>query len=94
MSNKYKIIITPGIIEQGANNKNVAIKIAQSIMNICDFVCLVSENSKNIEEYLLTNGFKSVKCFSSFLQAWEYVKNIDENKIVLIENDLPNIYLK
>ena len=50
-SDKYRIIITPGIIEQGKNNKEISIELAKEIIKRVDYVYLVSENSKYIKEY-------------------------------------------
>ena len=94
LSNKYKIIITPGIIEQGDNSKNISIDIAKKMMDICDFVYLVSDNVKYIKEYFDNHEFVKYKISRNFIEAFEDVKTIKKDKIVLIENDLPNIYLK
>lgn len=92
-SSKYKILITPGIIEQGKNNKNISFSIAKYIIDKVDFVYLVSENSKYIREYFINNKFENYKYVDTFKDAFILAKNMKEEKIILIENDLPNIYL-
>lgn len=94
LSSKYKIIITPGIIEQGSNNKNVSYQIAKEMMKIADFVYLVSDNSKYIQEYFDNHNFNKYKVKSTFIESFNDLKNMEKEKIVLIENDLPDIYLK
>ena len=91
-SSKYKIVITPGIIEQGSNNKVVNSELAACLVG-CDFVCLVSENSKYIKEKFDEFNFSNYRIFDSFFEAFKYSKSIEKEKIILIENDLPNIYL-
>lgn len=91
-SDKYKVIITPGIIEQGDNNNALNRRVAKQLL-CCDFVCLVSENSKSIKEELDFLGYRKYRLFDSFQEAFSHVKKIDEDKLVLIENDLPDIYL-
>jgi UDP-N-acetylmuramoyl-tripeptide--D-alanyl-D-alanine ligase len=91
-SSKYKIVITPGIIEQGNNNFNVSKEIARYLTDV-DFVCLVSDNAKYIKEEFNNLKFYKYKEFDRFIDAFKYAKEISEEKIILIENDLPNIYL-
>lgn len=93
ISRKYKIIITPGIIEQGSNNKEVSYAIAKHIIESVDFVYLVTDNSKYIKEYFDSVDFVNYKTKESFIESFIDLKSIKEDKIVLIENDLPNIYL-
>lgn len=93
-----KIVITPGVVEQGKNSDNVNFILGQYMSNKVDFVILVEQNYKVLKEGLLSKGFdeKNILIRNNFIDAWEYVKNNikKENKIILIENDLPNIYLK
>lgn len=91
-SDKYKIVITPGIIEQGKNNILVNKRLAHYLL-WCDFVCLVTNNTTSIKEELDLMGYKEYKIFNSFFEAFEYTKGLEKEKIVLIENDLPDIYL-
>ena len=87
-------MITPGIIEQGKNHQEISYQIGKYLVLNCDFVCLVSDNVKYIKEYFDKNKFNKYVCKRNFKEAFEYVKSIKEDKIVLIENDLPDIYLK
>ena len=92
-----KYVITPGIIEQGKNGLMVNYELGRYMADKIDFAILVEENANIIKEGLLSNGFKEERIIvkKDFKEAWEYVKEINtENKIFLIENDLPCIYLK
>lgn len=92
-----KYIITPGIIEQGENSEIINYELGKYMANKIDFAILVEENARVIKKGLLANGFEENRIIvkKDFLEAWEYVKKINsENKIFLIENDLPSIYLK
>lgn len=93
LSNKYKIIITPGIIEQGDNNKDLSIELAKEIINKVDYVYLVSENCKYIKEYFESINYQRYSIKNKFKEAFNDAKKIEKDKIILIENDLPDIYL-
>ena len=92
-SDKYKIIVTPGIIEQGDNNKQISYEIGKRIIECCDYVYLVSENSKYIKEYFNEVGFDKFQMYDFFVDAFAKAKKETQEKIILIENDLPDIYL-
>lgn len=92
-----KYVITPGIIEQGKNSKIINYELGRYMADKIDFAILVEENATIIKEGLLSNGFKESQIIihKDFKEAWSYVKQINNNnKIFLIENDLPSIYLK
>lgn len=92
-----KVVITPGIIEQGDNSEEVNYNLGRYMADKIDLAILVEKNAEIIKKGLLSNGFDERRIVSKkdFKEAWEYVKEInDDNKIFLIENDLPSIYLK
>jgi UDP-N-acetylmuramoyl-tripeptide--D-alanyl-D-alanine ligase len=93
-SNKYKIIITPGIIEQGSNQTNISKELAIEMIDKANYVYLVSDNSKLIGKYFDEHKYKNYCYKNSFFEAFNEAKKMDVEKIILIENDLPNIYLK
>lgn len=97
MMDGYKIVITPGIIEQGKNSENINYELGKYMSDKVDLVVLVEQNAMTIKEGLISGKFDENKVFikKDFLEAFEFVRSCDkENKIVLIENDLPRIYLK
>lgn len=90
-----KILITPGMVELGVAHNDAHETIGQSAGEICD-VCLIV-NPKRIPTFI--KGFKSTGSakilieFDSFkeAQAW-YIKNKQADDVLLIENDLPDMY--
>lgn len=97
LMNKVRIVITPGIIEQGDNSKNINYNLGRYMSSKVDIVILVEKNAEVIKNGLVDNNFDKNKIIikKNFFEAWQHVKKIeDKNKIVLIENDLPSIYLK
>lgn len=93
-----KIVITPGIIEQGKNSEKTNYELGRYMANKVDEVILVDKNASAIKRGLLEEGFDSKKITlnKNFLEAWDLLKKRKdkENKIILIENDVPCIYLK
>ena len=84
----YKIIITPGIIET-SKKENFDLIISQKINSVTDLALLIKSPSffKYVDNKL---------SFYSFKEAYTYLKNnyIDKNLTILIENDLPEIFLR
>ena len=92
-----KYVITPGIIEQGKNSEIINYELGKYMATKIDFAILVEENANILKKGLLSNSFDEKKIIikNNFYDAWEFVKSINSNnKIFLIENDLPSIYLK
>ena len=90
-----KILITPGMVELGVAHEDAHLKIGQSAGEICD-ICLVVTPDRIpsfIKGFQSTGSGKTLKEFDSFAeaQAW-FVKNKQEGDVVLIENDLPDMY--
>ena len=81
-----KVIISPGIVE-GSNIDEI--KIANKIKDCCDEILLI--NNPSISKYI-----ENKQSFLSFKQAYDYIrKKYQEDKItLLIENDIPDIYLR
>lgn len=96
MMKEKKIVITPGVIEQGSNSNQVNYKLGEYMAKKVDLVILVEKNSTIMKKGLLNKGFNedNILIKNNFLEAWGSVKKIKEDKIILIENDLPSIYLK
>ncbi len=83
-----KVIITPGIIEQGKNNYQNEI-LAKKIEEIADIILLVKNPS-------FGEKISSKLDFKSFIEAYNYLHThyYDQELTILIENDLPDIYIK
>lgn len=84
-----KILITPGIIETNEKNSTLTQTICEKINKVCDLTMLI----KNTEYQKHLNNYIS---FLSFKDAYDYLKEKyhGETLVVLIENDLPDIYLR
>ena len=84
----YKVIITPGVIEQ-INDSSLELSLANKINSTCDLIILIDNPpiSKYIDNKLSFNSFKD---------AYTYLKEnyIDKELVLLIENDVPDIYLR
>ena len=84
-----KVLITPGIIEQNKESIEEEISLSTLINNIVDIVILIKK--PKIKQYI--NHYIE---FNSFNEAIKYLKMnyINEQLAILIENDLPEIYLR
>ena len=98
LANSKKVIITPGLIELNKDNTNKNSEIADKIYEIADIILLVSDNAKTIYNYLINknNNRKIILYFELYKEAINYLKHNyeDKNITILIENDLPESYLK
>ena len=86
--NKKKIIITPGFVECKKILPDLYLKYAKKINEICDYAYIVKLSTSKILYNLIEIDHS-------------YVKSVDEarlklsfnNEAILIENDVPDIYL-
>lgn len=83
-----KVIITPGIIEQDDFSKTNYI-LASKIKECCDLILLVNNPPFS---YLIDNKLS----FNCFKDAYTFLKEnyFNEKLVILIENDLPDIFLR
>lgn len=91
-----KILVTPGMIELGELQEEENRKIAKEAAPICDLVAVVGDtNRKALVEGLHQGGIKQEQLleFENRDTALSYLKeNRHEGDVVLIENDLPDLY--
>lgn len=85
---KFKIIITPGLIELADKSYEFNKIIANRCFDVCDLVLLI----KNNKAFVDFNNSK-LKVFDSFKDAFEFADSIKKDKIILIENDVPDFYV-
>ena len=87
-----KIIITPGFVEMGALEKPSNIELGKQIADVCDYAFLVGSRAEDIKKGAVGAGMDAsvISEFTSRADAVEALKNIDGNKTVLFENDLPD----
>ncbi|MCH5155688.1 MAG: UDP-N-acetylmuramoyl-tripeptide--D-alanyl-D-alanine ligase [Clostridiales bacterium] len=87
-----KVIITPGFVELGALEKPSNIELGKQIAVTCDYALLVGSRGGDIKNGAVKGGMIESKImqFDSRDKAVEALKQIDGNKVVLFENDLPD----
>ena len=97
MFKELRILMTPGMVELGEKqydeNKEVGVYAADK----CDYAVLVGkEQTKPIQDGLLEAGFPQSKMIlvDSLQEAFQMVNAIpnEKQKVILIENDLPDNY--
>ncbi len=88
------ILITPGIIELGSAHDEVHKTLGALAAEICDIVIVINPTRiPTFIEGFYTNHGKTLKEFDRFEQAQEWIfKNKQEGDVILLENDLPDIY--
>jgi UDP-N-acetylmuramoyl-tripeptide--D-alanyl-D-alanine ligase len=92
-----KILITPGMVELGATHDDAHEKIGQSAGEVCDVAIVI--NGKRIPSFIegfkkTANG-KTLHEMETIREALEWVHNNKKpGDIILIENDLPDLYEK
>ncbi len=93
-----RVLITPGLVELGDEEYKHNFKLGQVASECADFIILVGiERSRPLKEGIMSKGYDEDKLFvaASFKEAYEkYITMADSNTVVLIENDLPDNYLK
>ena len=89
-----KILLTPGMIDLGDKQHEENSSVARIAADICDKVYIVGdENSGAIIEGLESGGFEEILLVKNREEAFEYLgKDKKEGDVVLIENDLPDLY--
>lgn len=93
-----KVIITPGLIELGEKEYECNFNLGVKSTKVCDIIILVGlTRSKPLADGVKSTDFdiQNLYTVASFKEAMEiYSKIANNNTVVLIENDLPDNYLK
>lgn len=93
-----KVIITPGLVELGEKEYECNKALGAAAAGVCDIIIFVGrERSIPLIDGAREAGFNEENLFvaDSFKNAMEiYSKFADSNTVVLLENDLPDNYLK
>lgn len=89
--NKYKIIITPGLIELGNDAYKYNTLIAKKCLEVFDKIYLVGNNFAFKE---ILKSTDKLETFSNFNDAFLEAKKSESDKVILIENDLPDVYIE
>lgn len=93
-----RVLITPGLVELGKEEYKHNRRLGETAAECADYIILVGlKRSEPIKEGVLSAGFDEQKLFveASFMDAYNrFLELADSNTAVLIENDLPDNYLK
>ena len=94
----FKVIITPGLVELGDREEQVNYSLGAAAAKAADVIIAVGKKrSEPIVKGALDNGFKNENLFvaESFKNALEIFEPFAKSgTVVLVENDLPDNYLK
>lgn len=91
-----KVLVTPGMVELGAKQEELNRVFGSQAAAVCDYVVLVGEKqAEPIYAGLMDAGYPKEKIFvehdlKAALKIVENIRTGDKQKIVLLENDLPD----
>ena len=97
MFDGIRILITPGMVELGEQEKEYNYKFGTYAADCCDYILLVGKkHTEPIREGVLSKGFPKEKClvYDRLEDAVSYAYAIkgQGHKYILLENDLPDNY--
>ena len=92
-----KILVTPGMVELGDKSREYNTAFGAQAAAVCDYMILVgSVNSADIKKGAVDAGFDPEKIFikNTFNEASALMYELDagREKVILLENDLPDNY--
>jgi len=91
-----KIVVTPGMIEMGSEQKAINNEFGKQIAEVADEVILVGkQQTSDIYEGLISKKYKKNKIhiLNDVKEAFPLMQRLAENETyVLLENDLPDIF--
>ena len=92
-----RILITPGMVELGADEAEYNRKFGTYAADCCDKIFLVGrKHTEPIKEGILSKGFseKDLEVFDNVQDAIAraYAVKTQDHKYILLENDLPDNY--
>ena len=94
---KYKVLVTPGMIELGEKTDELNEKFGEYAADL-DYVILVGKvTTKAIEKGLKNKGYENYIVVNDLYEAFAKLQEIQishENLLALFENDLPDSYIK
>jgi UDP-N-acetylmuramoyl-tripeptide--D-alanyl-D-alanine ligase len=98
MFDGVKIMVTPGMVELGGAQDELNRRFGAEAAKVCDYVVLVGDRrTRSISDGLRMASFpkERTKAVETVEQAFEAIEKIDTSgrqKVVLLENDLPDNY--
>ncbi len=97
MEGGQKIIITPGMVELGEQEKELNLQFAAAMTKVADYIILVGQQrGKMLEEALVAANFPQKRYYiaadlrDARIRLSQIVQSSED--IVLYENDLPDLY--
>ncbi|MBQ8379738.1 MAG: UDP-N-acetylmuramoyl-tripeptide--D-alanyl-D-alanine ligase [Clostridia bacterium] len=94
---KYKVLVTPGMIELGEKTDELNKKLGEYATAL-DYVILVGKvTTDKIKEGMDEKGFKNYVVVDDLYEAFRKLEEIqisNKNLLALFENDLPDSYIK
>lgn len=90
---KKRILITPGLIDLGSISEKIHNDLGMYLTKYVDQVMIVGDyNYQDIIDGIKQTDFdlKRVKKYDNFLEAYRDAISIDEDKVILVANDLPD----
>lgn len=93
-----KVLITPGIVDMGDYEKTIIERLVMYLNGIDDLILIDNKNIKLLTSYLVNRSI-SYLIFDNLKEALSFIKDkyssFSNTKInILLENDLPDNYLK
>ncbi|WP_034475725.1 UDP-N-acetylmuramoyl-tripeptide--D-alanyl-D-alanine ligase [Butyrivibrio proteoclasticus] len=94
---QVKILVTPGMVELGEKEDEYNKEFGKQAAAVCDYIILVGEkNSASIKAGAIEGGFDPERIFikNTLNEATALMYEIDagREKVILLENDLPDNY--
>ena len=94
-----KILVTPGMVELGEKENELNMEFGRQAAEVCDYIILVGEKqTEYIKKGVLDKGFDKNKLFvkNTLAEATVLMYELDagKEKVILLENDLPDNYTK
>ena len=94
---KRKVVITPGLVELGLEEKQANINFGKAIAKVANKVVIVNKvNFESLRQGLLNGGFKEDDIYQAetLNKAKILIKDfVKKDDVILFENDLPDNYI-
>ena len=89
-----KVLITPGVVELGAEQYSVNLSLGKRAGIVCDYVIALGDNAAALKEGDIQAGLSPRRIYvaKDMQDALGFYKTILGGKAVLFENDLPDNY--
>jgi len=93
-----RFLVTPGMVELGEKEYELNMELGRHAADCCDTAVLIGEKQAvPIKAGLLDGGFPKdkIKVFKTINEGLEFINGIDsinQQKVILLENDLPDNY--